>query len=309
MPLLLETMYKKIWRGAEKSGRAETLRRAIKLNNILKKVGIDLSQKLFAEIHRTFGGHLRLFISGGAAVDPKVLAGLRDLGFLALQGYGLTECAPLAAVNRDTFYSDKSAGLATPNSQLAIENPDENGVGEIKFKGGNIMLGYYNMPELTAEVIRDGWFYTGDLGYIDENGFLVITGRKKNVIVTSNGKNIFPEELEYYLSRDERILDSMVVGEASDTGETIIKALIYPDYALVNAAIEAKGISTADINSAEYRDAVRSMFATLINELNLTLPSYKRIRKFVVRRDEFEKTTTKKIKRFVKSNRDDSGQL
>lgn len=309
VPLLLETMYKKIWRGAEKSGKATTLRRAIQLNNVMKKVGVDLSHKLFAEIHKTFGGHLRLFVSGGAAVDPKVLSGLRDLGFLAVQGYGLTECAPLAAVNRDTFYLDKSAGLATPNSQLAIENPDENGIGEIKYKGENIMLGYYNMPELTAEVIRDGWFYTGDLGYIDADGFLVITGRKKNVIVTTNGKNIFPEELEYYLGRSELILDSMVVGEVSETGETVIKAVIYPDYALVNAAVEAKGISTSDINASDYRGAVRSMFAALINELNLTLPTYKRIRKFVVRREEFEKTTTKKIKRFAKTNLDDSGQL
>ena len=309
VPLLLETMYKKIWRSAEKSGRDKTLRRAIKLSNAMKKVGIDLTHKLFGEIHKTFGGHLRLFVSGGAAVDPKVLTGLRDLGFLAVQGYGLTECAPLAAVNRDTYYKDKSAGLATPNSQLAIEAPDENGIGEIKYRGENIMLGYYNMPELTAEVIRDGWFYTGDLGYIDGEGFLVITGRKKNVIVTTNGKNIFPEELEYYLGRDERILDAMVIGEDSPAGETIIKAMIYPDFALVNAEVQAKGISVDDPSSAEYRDAVRAMFASMINELNLSLPTYKRIRKFVVRRSEFEKTTTKKIKRFANANLDDSDQV
>ncbi len=320
VPLLLETMYKKIWRGAEKSGRDKTLRRAIKLNNALKKVGVDLSRKLFAEIHKSFGGHMRLLVSGGAAVDPNVLEGLRDLGFLAIQGYGLTECAPLAAVNRDTFYNDKSAGLATPNSRLEIDEPDENGIGEIKYKGENIMLGYYNMPELTAEVIRDGWFYTGDLGYIDENGFLVITGRKKNVIVTTNGKNIFPEELEYFLGRDARILDAMVVGEnkvssssaggdKSTVGETVIKAYIFPDYALVNAELEAQGINTSDINAPAYRDAVRAMFTSLINELNINLPSYKRIHKFIVRRNEFEKTTTKKIKRFVKTNLDDTDQL
>ena len=137
----------------------------------------------------------------------------------------------------------------------------------------------------------------------------MITGRKKNVIVTTNGKNIFPEEIEYFLGRDERVLDSMVVGENSSSGETVIKAVLYPDYALVNAEIEAKGIPTGDIDSAEYRDAVRAMFASIINELNLTLPSYKRIRKFVVRRDEFEKTTTKKIKRFAKANLDESSQL
>lgn len=309
VPLLIETMYKKIWQNAEKSGRAATLRRAIKLNNALKKIGVDLSRKLFAEIHKTFGGHLRMIISGGAAVDPKVLAGLRDMGFLALQGYGLTECAPLAAVNRDTFYNDASAGIAPPDTQLAIDEPDENGIGEIKYKGDNIMLGYYNMPEETASIIRDGWLYTGDLGYIDSDGFLFITGRKKNVIVTENGKNIFPEELEYYLNRDARVLDSMVIGEKSAAGETVIKAIIYPDYTLVNAEVEAKGIKTDDMNLPEYRDTVKSMFSAMINELNLSLPSFKRIRKFVIRREDFEKTTTKKIKRFAKANLDESGQL
>lgn len=309
VPLLLETLYKKIWQNAEKSGRAETLRRAIKLNNAMKKFGIDLSKKLFAEIHKSFGGHLRLLVSGGAAIDPKVLAGLRDLGFLAVQGYGLTECAPLAAVNRDTFYKDESAGLAPPNTELAIHEPDENGIGEIKYRGENIMLGYYNMPEATAEVIRDGWFYTGDLGYIDKDGFLVITGRKKNVIVTTNGKNIFPEELEYHLGRDPRVLDSMVVSDNAPNGETIIKAIIYPDYERVNTEVEAKGIPTSDINSIEYREAVRQIFASMINELNLKLPTFKRIRKFIIRREDFEKTTTKKIKRHAQANLDESNQL
>jgi len=309
VPLMLETMYKKIWRNVEKSGKEKTLRSAIKINNAMKKVGIDLSKKLFAEIHNNFGGHLRLFISGGAAVDPEVLSGMRDLGFFAIQGYGLTECAPLAAVNRDTFYRDKSAGLATPNAMLAIENPDENGIGEIKFKGENIMLGYYNMPELTAEVIKDGWFYTGDLGYLDSDGFLIITGRKKNVIVTTNGKNIFPEEIEIQFARYENVLDAIVVGEDSSAGETIIKAIIYPDYNLVNADLESRGIKTDDITAAEYRDAVRSMFAAIVNEINLKLPSFKRIRKFTVRKNEFEKTTTKKIKRYAQTNLDDSDQI
>ena len=237
-----------------------------------QKMGIDLSKKLFAEIHQAFGGHLRLLVSGGAAVDPKVLAGLRDLGFLALQGYGLTECAPLAAVNRDTYYKDESAGLPPPNTWLAIHEPDENGIGEIKYRGENVMLGYYKMPEATAEVIRDGWLYTGDIGYIDKDGFLIITGRKKNVIVTTNGKNIFPEEIEHHLSRDPRVLDSMVVGDTAPNGDTIIKAIIYPDYELVNSEVAVKGIPTDDTNSPEYREAVRDMFTQMINELNLKLP-------------------------------------
>ena len=309
VPLLLETLYKRIWQNAEKSGRADTLRRAIKVNNALKKMGIDLSKKLFAEIHQAFGGHLRLLVSGGAAVDPKVLAGLRDLGFLALQGYGLTECAPLAAVNRDTYYKDESAGLPPPNTWLAIHEPDENGIGEIKYRGENVMLGYYKMPEATAEVIRDGWLYTGDIGYIDKDGFLIITGRKKNVIVTTNGKNIFPEEIEHHLSRDPRVLDSMVVGDTAPNGDTIIKAIIYPDYELVNSEVAVKGIPTDDTNSPEYREAVRDMFTQMINELNLKLPTFKRIRKFIIRREDFEKTTTKKIKRHAPANLDETNQL
>jgi len=237
------------------------------------------------------------------------LAGLRDLGFHALQGYGLTECAPLAAVNRDTYFKDDAAGLPPPNAWLAIHDPDENGIGEIKYRGDNIMLGYYKMPEATAEVIRDGWLYTGDLGYIDEEGFLHITGRKKNVIVTSNGKNIYPEELEYHLGRDPRVLDSMVVGDTAPDGETVIKAIIYPDYERVNAEIAAKGIPTDNIDSPDYRDAVRNLFADMINDLNLKLPTYKRIRKFIIRREDFEKTTTKKIKRHAQANLDESGQL
>ena len=156
------------------------------------------------------GGKLRIMVSGGAAIDPAILHGLHDLGILAIQGYGLTECAPIAAINRDTYYKDSAAGLATPHMLLDIYDVQDDGTGEIRLRGDNVMLGYYNQPELTAEVIRDGWFYTGDLGYLDEDGFLHITGRKKFVIVTANGKNVFPEELETYLCRSPFIAEAVV---------------------------------------------------------------------------------------------------
>ncbi len=306
VPLLIETFYKKIWQGAEKSGKAPALRKAIKLNNALKKVGIDLSKKLFKDIHDTFGGRLDALVSGGASVNPEALKGLRDLGFRTVQGYGLTECAPLAALNRDVWFKDDSAGLETPNGHLDIYEPDENGIGEIRYRGENVMLGYYQNPELTAEVIRDGWFYTGDLGYLDEDRFLHITGRKKNVIVTPNGKNIFPEEIEVYIGRSKYVAESMVVGFDDQNGDTLVKAIIYPNYELVNEKLKETGVTP---DSEGYIDALKSVFADEINEINLSLPTFKRIRKFVIRRKEFEKTTSKKIKRFADGNLNGSDDI
>ena len=300
VPLLVDTMYKKIWINAEKKGLADKLRTAIKINNVTKKFGADLSKKLFATIHDSFGGKLRLIVCGGAAASPDVLKGLRDLGILTFQGYGLTECAPLAAVNRDVCFKDDSAGLATPNGQLAISEPDANGIGEIIYKGDNVMLGYYNAPDLTDEVIRDGWFYTGDLGYISKEGFLHITGRKKNVIVTENGKNIFPEEIEEYLGRISCIKESMVIGDVDGSGCVCVKAIVYPDYDLLNADLAASGITP---DSEGYADAVKARITELVNEINVNIPLYKRVRKVSVRRDEFVKTTTKKIRRFDEANK------
>ncbi|MBR6708340.1 MAG: AMP-binding protein, partial [Clostridia bacterium] len=261
---------------------------AIKLSNTLRKVGIDLTRRLIAEIHETFGGRLNTLISGGAAVDPAVLSGLRDIGILGVQGYGLTECAPLAALNSDNFYCDSSAGLATPNTMLDIYEPTEDGTGEIRYKGENIMLGYYNAPELTAEVLRDGWLYTGDLGYIDEKGFLHITGRKKNVIVTMGGKNVFPEELETYLNRNRFVRESVIVGiPNAQKKDYDIVAILAPDTEQL-----------AEVYGADYTAAqVDEAFAAAVAETNATVQSYKRISVFVRRDAEFPKNTSKKIKR------------
>lgn len=288
VPLLIETMYHKIWENIRKNGMEKMVKKALAASNASRKIGIDLRKKLFSEIHETFGGKLRMMIAGGAAVDPDILKGLRDFGILAVQGYGLTECAPLAAVNRDKFYCDSSAGLATPNATLEIVDAAEDGTGDIRFKGDNIMLGYYKAPELTAEVIVDGWLYTGDLGFIDKDGFLHITGRRKNVIVTANGKNIFPEELETYLSRNPYVLESVVVGVPDETGRDYdIVAMILPDR-------ERLDEENPDGYSEEL---VREKLTEAVKQANSMVQQYKRIKKFLVRSEEFPKNTSKKIKR------------
>ena len=216
------------------------------------------------------------------------MQGLRDLGIAAYQGYGLTECAPLAALNRDTFYNDGAAGMATPNALLDIYDVQGDGTGEIRYKGDNIMLGYYKQPKMTAEVIRDGWFYTGDLGYLDKDGFLFITGRKKNVIVTSNGKNIFPEELETYLGRTPYVAESVVVGYMNPKKKDYdIVAIIRPD---LDRMVEDFG--------ADYtRDQLETELKKALSEVNGIVQSYKRIETFVIRDEEFPKNTSRKIKR------------
>lgn len=290
VPLLVETMYNKVWAGIRKNGLEKKVAAMVKLTNAIpgEKARMAAKRKVFKAVHQNFGGNLRLLISGGASVDPKVLQGLRDLGISAVQGYGLTECAPLAAMNRDTFYNDSSAGLATPNTLLDIYDVQDDGTGEIRFKGENMMLGYYGQPELTAEVIRDGWFYTGDLGYLDKDGFLHITGRKKNVIVTSNGKNIFPEELETYLCRTPYVAEAVVVGFINPKKKDYdVVAILYPDSERMKETYGDKW--TREQLDAELRRAVA--------EVNGIVQSYKRIECYVLRETEFPKNASRKIKR------------
>ena len=290
VPLLLDTMYKKVWSTIRKKGMEKKVNAMIRITNAIpgERARMAAKKTVFKAIHANFGGKLRMLISGGAAVDPEVLQGLRDLGIQALQGYGLTECAPLAALNRDTFYRDTSAGLATPNSLLDIYDMQEDGTGEIRYKGDNIMLGYYQMPELTAEVVRDGWFYTGDLGYLDNDGFLHITGRKKNVIVTSNGKNIFPEELETYLCRNPFVKEAVVVGFINPKKKDYdIVAILHPDAEHFEEVFGKEW--TQEQMDAELRRAVA--------EVNGLVQAYKRMETYVIRMEEFPKNASRKIKR------------
>jgi len=290
VPLMVELFYKRILKSATADPQlAKKFKIGLKLSNGLRKIGIDKRRTLFKRIHDTFGGHLRLLIAGGAAIDPAVLKGMRDLGIFSIQRYGLTECAPILALNRDVWYNDRAAGLALPGVEIRIVDKDENGIGEIIGKGPNVMLGYYENDEATQEVMdQDGFFHTGDLGYLDKDGFVIITGRKKNVIVTKNGKNIFPEEIEFLLAQSDYIQESLVSGAEDEDGETYVKAEIFPNEEKIKETL-------GDVPLAG--DAVRQLIGEEVRKVNHALTTYKYIRQFTLRDTEFEKTTSKKIKR------------
>ena len=290
VPLLIETVYNKIWANIRKKGIEAKVRNVIKVTDAIRPEAARMAakRKAFAEIHESLGGKMNLLVSGGAPIDPTVLAGMRAFGFRVIQGYGLTECAPLAAVNPDRAPKDVSAGVVLPGGQLKIINADRDGVGEICYRGDNVMLGYYNMPRETAEIKKNGWLMTGDLGYIDDDGYLIITGRKKNVIVTANGKNIFPEELETYLMRSNFISECVVVGFMNEKKKDYdIVALVYPDR---DYAREMLG---ADATEAE----IYRQICLAVDEVNATVQSYKRISFTILRQEEFVKNSSRKIKR------------
>ena len=291
VPLLIETMYRKIWSNIRKKGIEKKVRNVIAATNKVQPYSarMAIKKKFFREIHESFGGRLDLLVSGGAPINPEVIRGMRDFGINIIQGYGLTESAPLAAVNHDSYFSDRSAGLVLPQGELKILDPAEDGTGEICYRGDNVMMGYYNQPELTAEVKRNGWLHTGDIGFIDGNGFLVITGRKKNVIIRANGKNVFPEELEAYLSRNPLVGEVVVVGMVNEKKkDTDIVAAILPD---TEVAKEVLG-------DAYTEGALEVALQEIVNGVNDIVQTYKRIDVLLVRQEEFPKNTSKKIKRF-----------
>ena len=290
VPLIFESIYDKIWKQAEKTGKAKTLRKAIQWNKSLKGMGLDMSRRLFKAVHKKFGGNLRMIVSGAAPIDPNVIRGFEDLGLKVLQGYGLTECSPLISGTpdfSDTYKKAGSVGLCVHSGAIQIVDQDEDQIGEILYAGPNVMMGYYNLPEKTEEVLKDGWFHTGDLGFLDDNGWLYITGRKKNVIVTKTGKNIYPEEVEYYINRNKYIQESLVHGILDDNEDTLVSAQVRPDYDVI---YEEFGENMDE-------GQIHALIKKVMGEINEKLPIYKRVRNFSVRREEFIKTTTKKIKR------------
>lgn len=289
VPLVFESMYRQIMSSAIKQKGKGTINFAIGLSKMLLKLKIDIRQKLFKEIHNALGGHIRMFISGAAGIDPRIAKGFREIGIALVQGYGLTECAPIVALNRDTNFKDDAAGLPLPNLQVEIHSPDGDGIGEIKCKGSSIMLGYYEDPEATDEVIIDGWFYTGDLGFIDADGFVHITGRKKDVIITGNGKNVFPEEIETLLNRSPYIKESLVFGKGESDGDTIICAKIVPDQEKIEEDIK---------NNSAPGTTAEQIIGHEVKKVNKLLVTYKYIKNITLQEEEFIKTTTKKIKRF-----------
>lgn len=286
VPAFLEVMNRKIWATARKGKKETLLKVMMKVSNLLRKMGIDVRRKLFGSVLRAFGGKLELIISGGAKLDEDIIRTFDSLGITILNGYGITECAPLISANRNKYRKAGSVGTPILACRVKIDNPDENGEGEICVKGPNVMLGYYNNPEATAEVFdKDGFFHTGDYGKLDEEGWIYITGRKKNLIILSNGKNVYPEEIEADLQKVEGVSEVVVyAGESRLQKDKItIVAEIFPDADL----LADKGIS----NAQEY-------FETQVKLLNAKMPSYKAVKHVKLRDCEFQKNTSRKITRF-----------
>jgi long-chain acyl-CoA synthetase len=290
VPSTLSVMNRRVWENIRVHGAEGRVRRMIDVANAIPnpKLRVAAKRQSLAAIHKSFGGKLRLLITGGAPADPEDLRGLRELGIPVLQGYGVTECAPIVALNRDTWYRDDAAGLPTPNTLLDIGDMQEDGVGEIRYRGDGVMLGYDGMPEETAAVIRDGWFYTGDLGYLDSDGFLHIIGRKRNVIRLADGRKVFPEELEQLLRRSPWVREVVVVSYPNGEGkDPSVVAVIAPDLAYCASAC---GESVAE---AQLETALRRVVA----EVNSGLPPHKRMTDFVIRREAFPVSATGKTRR------------
>ena len=286
VPAFLEVMNRKIWETARKTGKERLLKGMISVSNGLRKIGIDLRKKLFSSVLAAFGGKLELVICGGAKLDEEIIRNFDALGITVLNGYGITECAPLISANRNKYQKPGSVGTPILACRVKIDNPNEYGEGEICVKGPNVMLGYYNNPEATAEVFdKDGFFHTGDYGKLDEEGWIYITGRKKNLIILSNGKNVYPEEIEADLQKIEGICEVVVyAGESRVQKDKItIVAEIFPDADL----LADKGITD-----------VQKYFEDQVKELNSKMPPYKAIKCVKLRDTEFQKNTSRKITRF-----------
>lgn len=286
VPAVFDIMYRKLIKGIEKKGKLETVKKGIKISQALLKVKVDIRKKLFAEIHDNLGGKLRVLVAGGAALDPETEKGFNELGLNLLQGYGLTETSPVIAAELTHRRRLGSIGKKFPSLEVKIYEPNEEGVGELLAKGSSVMLGYYNNEEATKNAIdADGWFHTGDLARIDRDGYIYIAGRKKDVIVLQNGKNIYPEEIETLINKVEGIKESMIYG-MPDNGDLKISAKVVYDK---EAMKELYGLDS--------EEKIEEFINEEIKKINKTMPAYKYVRNVMVTEEELIKTTTLKIKR------------
>jgi long-chain acyl-CoA synthetase len=273
VPAIAEFIYFLIMKNLKEKGKLKTFRKGVKISRAALKIGIDLRPKLFAELHNLFGGKLRKIVCGGAPIRPEMGEFFNDIGIPMTGGYGITECSPLVSVNDESSNDFHTAGHRLACLQWRIDEPNEEGIGEIAVKGDVVMLGYYKMPEKTAEVIRDGWFFTGDYGYITPDDQICITGRKKNIIVLSNGKNIYPEEIENLIMNIDCVSEVVVRGLKNSKGdEHALEAEVY-------------------LNEEKTESEVKA----LISEALAELPNYKKVTKVVIRKEPFPKTTSNKI--------------
>ena len=286
VPAIVEVIYKRIMKQIEKEGKTKLVNTMTKITNVLDKLHIKVKDKVFKDVHKALGGHLRLLISAAAPIDPKILEGLLGFGIRTLQGYGLTETSPVVSIENDFDTSLGSVGKAVYNVEIKIEGKDEKGIGEILVKGPNVMLGYYKNDEATKEALQDGWYHTGDLGYLDLDGFLYITGRKKNVIVQKNGKNIFPEELEMLINHIPFVKESIVYGRPTWDDDLDICVKIVYDKDEIKA-----------VHGYKSEEDILKEMKEYISKINDNMPPYKHIRDVIVTSEELIKTTTAKVKR------------
>jgi len=275
VPAFVEVFYSRITKTIKDSGKEKIFGIMISVSNALRKVGIDLRKVLFKSVHTAFGGRLRKIVCGGAPIRPEIGKFFDNVGISLINGYGITECSPLVSANHDKYNDYHTVGIKLRCIDWRIDSPNEEGIGEICIKGDVVMLGYYKQPEKTAEVLKDGWFYTGDYGYINDREQLVITGRKKNLIVLDNGKNVYPEELEAYIMNIDYVTEVVVKGLVDEKGgESAIGAEVF--------------LSEEKTPTEVLKDIRKALYG---------LPSYKQVSKVVIRTEEFDKTTSKKIKR------------
>lgn len=287
VPLVLETMYKKINKGIAEKGKTKLINTMIKISNGLRKCHIDLRKKLFKTILDNFGGKLRIILYGAASLDKDTIIGFDNFGIDSIQGYGLTETSPVLVAEGETKHNPGAAGYALDNVEIKINDPNEQGEGEILAKGPNIMLGYYKDEQKTKEVFEDGWFKTGDYGYIDKDGFLFITGRKNDIIVLKNGKNVYPQEIEFLITKLQYVAECMVFARQKDETDTLLSAKIVYDKKTME-------LQFPDIKKEEYEHLIWED----IKKINKTLPTYKHIKNIIVTDEPMSKTTTQKIKRY-----------
>ena len=286
VPLILEAMHKKIMQEIEKQGKTKKVKFAMKISNFLLKFGIDIRRKIFKDVLNNLGGNLRFVVSGAAAIDKNVAKDFNAFGILTVQGYGLTETSPVVCAENAKSIRYGSVGFPVCNVEVKIDNPNEKGIGEVIAKGPNVMAGYYENEEATNETLIDGWFHSGDLGYIDKDGYVFITGRKKNVIVLKNGKNVYPEELEVLINNLTYVEESMVFGMPKDDDLVLSAKIVYnKDY-------------IKDTYPNITKEEVEKIIWEDIKAINKTLTNYKHIKNIIITDEPMIKTTTAKIKRF-----------
>lgn len=286
VPLLLETIYKKIKNGIKEQGKEKTVEKGIKISKFLLKFHIDIRRKLFKQIIDQLGGKVRILYYGSAQMDKDTIEGYHNFGINSVQGYGLTETSPIITAESDKEHRAGSVGFIFPSLDIRIDNPDKDGIGEIAVKGGNVMLGYYKNEKKTNEVMKDGWFSTGDFGYIDKDGYLYLTGRKNDVIVLRNGKNVYPEEIELLINKLPYVTESLVFARNSNKTDTLLCTKIVYDEELIKKEF------------ADCKDYEKEIWKD-IKEINKNLPTYKHVKKIIITTEAFEKTTTQKIKRSI----------